>query len=93
MTESEVVKIPGVSCVKPKGALYLFPKLDVKKFNLKSDEQLVLDLLIQEKVLIVQGTGFNLKEPDHIRIVFLPNLEDLEIIMARFKHFLSHYSQ
>lgn len=89
----QIIKIPGVSCVKPKGALYLFPKLDVKKFNLRDDEQLVYDLLVEEKVLIVQGTGFNLTKPDHIRIVFLPNLEDLEIIMERFKHFLSDYKQ
>ncbi len=90
---NSVIKIPGVTCVKPKGALYLFPKLDVKKFNLKNDQQLVLDLLIQEKLLVVQGTGFNLSEPDHLRLVFLPNLEDMQIIMDRFAHFLSHYSQ
>jgi alanine-synthesizing transaminase len=89
----KISNIPGVSCVKPKGALYLFPKLDKKKFNLKDDEQLVYDLLVREKVLVVQGTGFNLTNPDHIRIVFLPNLEDLEIIMKRITSFLSDYRQ
>jgi alanine-synthesizing transaminase len=89
----KITKIPGVSCVKPKGALYLFPKLDIKKFNLKDDQQLVYDLLVEEKVLIVQGTGFNLNKPDHVRIVFLPSMEDLEIIMQRFSHFLSDYNQ
>lgn len=86
-------QIPGVSCVKPKGAMYLFPKLDKKKFNLKDDQKLVQDFLIQEKVLLVQGTGFNWPEPDHVRIVTLPHVETLEIALGRFERFLSTYRQ
>lgn len=86
-------QIPGVSCVKPKGAMYLFPKLDKKKFNLKDDQKLVQDFLIQEKVLLVQGTGFNWPEPDHVRIVTLPHVETLEIALGRFERFLNTYRQ
>ncbi|WPC75013.1 pyridoxal phosphate-dependent aminotransferase [Vibrio porteresiae] len=86
-------QIPGVSCVKPKGAMYLFPKLDKKKFNLKDDQKLVEDFLVQEKVLLVQGTGFNWPEPDHVRIVTLPHVETLEIAIGRFERFLSTYRQ
>jgi alanine-synthesizing transaminase len=88
-----ITEIPGVSCVKPKAALYLFPKLEQKKFKLKDDMQFILDLLIQEKVLLVQGTGFNWPEPDHFRIVFLPSVPDLKIAISRIGHFLSHYNQ
>lgn len=69
-----LTSIPGVSCVKPKGALYLFPKLDQKKFNIIDDQRFALDFLQQEKVLVVHGTGFNWKQPDHFRIVTLPRL-------------------
>ena len=86
-------QIPGVSCVKPQGALYMFPKLDRKRFNLNDDMQLVLDLLRQEKILLVHGTGFNWPEPDHLRIVFLPREDDLQQAMLRFSRFLAHYSQ
>ncbi|MGX9417431.1 pyridoxal phosphate-dependent aminotransferase [Vibrio sp. RC27] len=86
-------QIPGVSCVKPKGAMYLFPKLDQKKFNIQDDQQLVLDFLIQEKVLLVQGSGFNWPKPDHLRIVFLPHVELLEMAIGRFERFLSTYKQ
>ncbi|WP_298444429.1 pyridoxal phosphate-dependent aminotransferase [uncultured Ferrimonas sp.] len=85
--------IDGVSCYKPKGAMYAFPKLDVKKFNLVDDQQMVLDLLMQEKILLVQGTAFNWPEPDHVRVVFLPHLEDLSKAMDNFEHFLSRYRQ
>jgi alanine-synthesizing transaminase len=85
--------IPGVTCVKPKAALYLFPKLDIKKFNMRDDMKFILDLLVQEKVLLVQGTGFNWPHPDHFRIVFLPPVADLRIAISRIGHFLSHYSQ
>jgi alanine-synthesizing transaminase len=85
--------IDGVSCVKPKGALYLFPKLDVRKFNITSDERFVLDLLRQERLLVVQGTGFNWFEPDHFRIVFLPHEEDLRHALERLEHFLAGYRQ
>lgn len=83
----------GVSCMKPQGALYLFPKLDVGKFNITSDERFALDLLRQEKILVVQGSGFNWPEPDHFRIVFLPRVEELEHAMERLAHFLESYRQ
>ncbi|MBY6106544.1 pyridoxal phosphate-dependent aminotransferase [Ferrimonas balearica] len=85
--------IDGVSCYKPRGAMYAFPKLDVKKFNLIDDEKLVLDLLMQEKILLVQGTAFNWPEPDHLRVVFLPHLEDLDKAMDKFEQFLGRYRQ
>jgi len=82
-------QIPGVSCVKPRGAIYMFPKLDVKKFNIHNDEKLVLDFLRQEKILLVQGTAFNWPQPDHLRVVFLPQVDDLTYAMERFAAFLS----
>jgi alanine-synthesizing transaminase len=85
--------IDGVSCVKPKGALYLFPKLDVRRFNITDDDRFTLDLLRQEKILVVQGTGFNWPEPDHFRIVFLPRVEDLAHAIGRLEHFLRDYRQ
>ncbi|MGI3027345.1 aminotransferase class I/II-fold pyridoxal phosphate-dependent enzyme, partial [Vibrio cholerae] len=86
-------QIPGVSCVKPKGAMYLFPKIDTKKYSIKDDQKMVFDFLVQEKVLLVQGSGFNWPKPDHFRIVTLPHVEDLEIAISRFERFLSTYSQ
>ncbi len=86
-------QIDGVSCVKPEGALYLFPKLDIRKFNIHNDEQFVLDLLVKEKVLVVQGTGFNWPQPDHFRIVFLPREEELRESISRIDRFLSTYRQ
>ncbi len=85
--------IDGVSCVKPRGALYLFPKLDTKRFNITSDDKFALDLLRQEKILVVHGTGFNWPEPDHFRIVFLPRVEELEQALDRLEHFLDGYRQ
>ena len=85
--------IPGVSVVKPKGALYAFPKIDAKKFNLKNDEQLVLDLLKEKRILLVHGTAFNWPEPDHMRVVFLPHLEDLKMAISQFGKFLETYKQ
>ncbi|WP_028305015.1 pyridoxal phosphate-dependent aminotransferase [Oceanospirillum maris] len=85
--------IPGVSCVKPKGALYLFPKLDIKRFNIHDDEKFTYDLLKQEKLLVVQGTAFNWPEPDHFRIVSLPYVDQLEDAINRIARFLSKYSQ
>jgi alanine-synthesizing transaminase len=85
--------IPGLSCVKPKGALYLFPKLDLKKYPIKDDQQMILDFLIQEKVLLVQGTAFNWPNRDHFRIVFLPREDDLKKALHKFGDFLSRYSQ
>lgn len=85
--------IPGISVVKPKAAFYIFPKLDVKKFNITNDEQFALDLLKEKKILITCGTGFNWSEPDHFRIVYLPNLVQLEDAMTRMKDFFSYYHQ
>ncbi|WP_455717935.1 aminotransferase class I/II-fold pyridoxal phosphate-dependent enzyme, partial [Anaerosporobacter sp.] len=86
-------EIPGVSVVKPKAAFYIFPKLDIKKFNLKNDEQFALDFLREKKVLIVQGTGFNWKDPDHFRIVYLPNVIELKSATDKLADFLSTYRQ
>ena len=83
-----ITDIPGITCVKPKGALYLFPKIDLKKFSLKDDEQFVFDLLSEQKVLVVSGTGFNYVKNDHFRIVFLPSAEELETAANRIKLFL-----
>ncbi|MDF1764512.1 MAG: pyridoxal phosphate-dependent aminotransferase, partial [Oleibacter sp.] len=79
--------IPGISCVKPKGALYCFPKMDIKKFNIHNDERMVLDLLEHQKILIVHGTAFNWKSPDHFRVVFLPRAEDLTNAMHKMSDF------
>lgn len=86
-----VNKLPGVSCVKPKGALYLFAKLDSEMYPIKDDEKFVLDLLVQEKILLVQGTAFNWPDPDHFRIVFLPRKDDMKTVFERMDHFLRHY--
>ncbi|MGI9326482.1 MAG: pyridoxal phosphate-dependent aminotransferase [Pseudomonadales bacterium] len=86
-------QIPGVSCTLPAGALYMFPKLDIARFNIRDDEQFVLDLLRQEKVLMVHGRGFSWPEPDHFRIVFLPHVEDLEQGIGALERFLSTYRQ
>lgn len=86
-------EIPGVSVVKPKAAFYIFPKLDSKKFNIKNDEQFALDFLREKKVLIVQGTGFNWKDPDHFRIVYLPNVIELKSAVDKLGDFLSTYRQ
>lgn len=86
-------EIDGVSCVKPKGALYLFPKIDVAKFNIEDDERFVLDLLLQEKVLVVQGSGFNWQGMDHFRAVFLPHVEQLKEALTRLGTFLKNYRQ
>ena len=83
--------IPGVSCTKPQAAMYLFPKLDPKIYPIKDDQQFILDLLLEEKVLLVQGTGFNWKTPDHFRVVFLPNVDDLAEAIRRISRFLENY--
>ena len=93
LCHQRITEIPGITCVKPSGALYLFPKIDQKKFKVKDDAKMVLDLLVEEKVLLVQGTGFNWPEPDHFRIVFLPNIEDLKEAIRRIARFFSHYTQ
>ncbi|MBQ9857854.1 MAG: pyridoxal phosphate-dependent aminotransferase [Oscillospiraceae bacterium] len=85
--------IPGVSAVKPKAAFYIFPKLDVEKFNILDDEQFALDLLRQKKILITCGTGFNWHKPDHFRIVYLPEMRVLETAVSKLEEFLSTYKQ
>ncbi|MDR3275957.1 MAG: pyridoxal phosphate-dependent aminotransferase [Treponema sp.] len=85
--------IPGLSVVMPRGALYCFPRVDVRRFNIRDDEQFVMDLLREQRLLLVQGTGFNWKEPDHFRIVFLPDKETLTEAMRRLGLFLEHYRQ
>ena len=84
-------KIPGVSVVKPKGALYMFPRLDPKMYPIADDQQFAYELLAEEKVLIVQGTGFNWPHPDHFRLVFLPNSDDLAEAINRIARFLEGY--
>ncbi|MEZ5530051.1 MAG: pyridoxal phosphate-dependent aminotransferase [Porticoccaceae bacterium] len=84
-------QIPGVSCVKPKAAMYLFPRLDPEIYPIEDDEQLVLDLLLEERILLVQGTAFNWPDPDHFRIVFLPREDDLEEAIMRLGRFLEKY--
>ncbi len=86
-------EIPGVSCVKPQGALYLFPRLDPDVYPIRDDQQLVLDFLNQEKVLLVQGSGFNWPDTQHLRIVFLPGEELLITAIERFGRFLERYEQ
>jgi alanine-synthesizing transaminase len=85
--------IPGISCVKPKGAMYLFAKMDQSRFNISNDEKMVLDLLTQEKILIVHGSAFNWPDPDHFRIVFLPHIDELTRAFKSITEFFSHYKQ
>lgn len=86
-------EIPGISCTKPEGALYCFPKIDIKRFNMTDDSQFALDFLKRERVLIVQGTGFNWDAPDHFRVVFLPAPLELEETMDRLQRFMGSYIQ
>ena len=86
-----LTEIPGVTCVKPKAALYMFPKLDPKMYPIADDQQFAYELLAEEKVLIVQGTGFNWATPDHFRLVFLPNSDDLSDAVGRIARFLDGY--
>ena len=89
----ELNNIPGVSCVKPRGALYAFPRLDPEVHHIHDDEKLVLDLLLAEKILLVQGTGFNWPTPDHLRVVTLPWARDLSKAIQRLGNFLASYAQ
>lgn len=82
-------EIPGVSCVKPKGAIYLFPKLDPKVYKIEDDVALVLRILEQEKILLVQGSAFNITDTQHLRIVFLPTVAELEIAIEKFSRVLA----
>lgn len=85
--------IPGVSAVKPKAAFYIFPKIDTKKFNIVNDEKFALDLLKEKKILIIHGGGFNWKQPDHFRVVYLPRMEVLKDATEKLGDFLSTYRQ
>ncbi len=88
-----ICDIPGLSAVKPKAGFYIFPKMDVKKFNIKNDVQFAYDLLKEKKILITQGTGFNWHKPDHFRIVYLPTNVILEDAMERMEDFFKFYRQ
>lgn len=85
--------IPGLSCVKPKAAFYVFPKINTAKFNILDDEKFVLDFLRKHKILFVHGRGFNWHQPDHFRIVYLPRIEDLQLTTDSLASFLSTYQQ
>ncbi|MBP2099307.1 pyridoxal phosphate-dependent aminotransferase [Enterococcus rivorum] len=85
--------IPGLSAVKPKAAFYIFPKIDTARFNIKNDEQFVLDFLHEHHILLVHGGGFNWAQPDHFRIVYLPKMEDLKFTAVKMREFLSSYKQ
>ena len=86
-------EIPGLSAVKPAAAFYIFPKIDVERFNIRDDEQFALDLLKQKKILITCGTGFNWHKPDHFRIVYLPETRVLEEAVDKMTDFFAHYRQ
>jgi len=86
-----ITAIPGVSCVKPKATLYMFPRLDPKVYPIEDDQAFIAELLEEERVLLVQGTGFNWPHPDHFRLVFLPHEDDLRDAIARIARFLEHY--
>ncbi|MCZ7461002.1 pyridoxal phosphate-dependent aminotransferase [Streptomyces sp. WMMC940] len=86
-------EIPGISCVKPKGALYAFPRIDPEVHPIHDDERFVLDLLLREKIQVVQGTGFSWPRPDHFRILTLPHADDLDAAISRIGRFLSGYRQ
>ncbi|HJC49929.1 MAG TPA: aminotransferase class I/II-fold pyridoxal phosphate-dependent enzyme [Candidatus Anaerostipes avistercoris] len=85
--------IPGISAVKPKAAFYIFPKIDVKRFNLKDDEKFALDLLKDKKILLIHGGGFNWNQPDHFRVVYLPRIEVLKESVSKIADFFSYYHQ
>lgn len=85
--------IPGITAVKPKAAFYIFPKMDMKKFNIHSDQQMALDLLRRQRILVTAGTGFNWPEQDHFRIVYLPNLITLQDAAEKIDKFFQNYQQ
>jgi alanine-synthesizing transaminase len=88
-----ITDIPGVSCVKPKSAMYLFPKLDPKMYPIENDEEMVLNLLKEEHMLLVQGTAFNWEDQQHFRMVFLPNKDHIREAISRFSRFLERMRQ
>jgi alanine-synthesizing transaminase len=86
-----ITAIPGVTCVKPKATLYMFPRLDPELYPIKNDQDFVSELLEEERVLLVQGSGFNWPQPDHFRLVFLPHEDDLREAVGRIARFLEGY--
>ena len=91
LSYQKMISVPGITCVRPKGAMYLFPKIDLKRFDFKNDGDFVMSLLEDQRILVVGGGGFNFKEPDHFRIVFLPHLEQLDLAMNKMiLHFENH---
>ena len=90
---NELNKIPGISVIKPKAAFYIFPKIDIDKFNITDDERFALDLLKEKRILITHGTGFNYDKPNHFRIVFLPDVETLEYAISKLNDFFQKYKQ
>ena len=86
-----ITSIPGVTCVKPRATLYMFPRLDPQMYPIVDDQEFIAELLVQEKVLLVQGTGFNWPHPDHFRLVFLPHEDDLREAIGRIARFLDGY--
>ena len=88
-----IVNIPGITCVKPKAAFYMFPKIDTDKFHITNDEQFALDLLRDKKILLIHGGGFNWKRPDHFRIVYLPRIEVLKEAIDKIADFFDYYHQ
>jgi alanine-synthesizing transaminase len=93
VVHEKLLEIPGISCVKPMGALYAFPRIDAKKFNIANDRTFIYDLLVAERILVVQGTGFNWAKPDHFRIVFLPTVDVLAEAINKLGRFLASYRQ
>ncbi|PRY11957.1 alanine-synthesizing transaminase [Pontibacter ummariensis] len=89
----KLTAIPGITCVKPMGAFYMFPKVDTKKFDIHNDQQLVIDLLAAQHVFVVQGSGFNWHQPDHFRVVYLPDVEVISDTMDKLSNFFSNYKQ
>ena len=91
LSYEKLISVPGITCVRPRGAMYLFPKIDLTQFDFKNDGDFVMSLLEDQRILVVGGGGFNFKQPDHFRIVFLPHLEQLEIAMDKMTlHFENH---
>lgn len=91
LAHSLLTSMPGVTCVKPEAALYMFPRLDPRMYPIVDDQQFIAEMLEEAKVLVVQGTGFNWFRPDHFRVVFLPNCDDLEVAFGRIARFLDSY--
>ena len=91
MCYDKLTQIPGITAVKPKGALYIFPKIDTERYHIKNDVDFALDLLVDQKILVVHGSGFNWPKPDHFRIVFLPTVEELAQSIDKIATFLKDY--